>query len=166
MWNYFLFLRKMEEKLHISTLSWPQAEVYDKGKGRQTGQRFALKEGPLGSRSSSCRDPSPRRGESLRRTGKVLPVCLDAGQTAAYQNQKCMIREKGGKPVSGLLWSKALLGHAHRHAMTHPPGGERVCAVPGDFSSVRILTGPLCPLHLLPFAPSCLYFQWTSLCLL
>ena len=45
----------------------------------------------------------PRRGESLRRTGKVLPVCLDAGQTAAYQNQKCMIREKGGKPVSGLL---------------------------------------------------------------
>ena len=81
----------------------PKPEVHDKGKGRQTGQRFALKEGPPGSRSSSCRDPSPRRGESLRRTGKVFPVCLNAGQTAASQNRKCMIREKGGKPVSGLL---------------------------------------------------------------
>ena len=70
-----------------------------------------------------------------------------------------LIKGKGGKPQAGLLRRKALLGHAHRHAMTHPPGGERVCVVPGDFSSVKILAGPLCPLHLLPFAPSCLYFQ-------
>ena len=139
MWNYFLLLRKMEEKLHISTLSWPQAEVYDKGKGRQTGQRFALKEGPLGSRSSSCRDPSPRRGESLRRTGKVFPVCLNAGQTAGCQNRKCMIREKGSKPQPGLLWRKALLGHAHRHAMTHPPVGERARGAPARYSRCALM---------------------------
>ena len=143
MWNYFLFLRKMEEKLHISTLSWPQAEVYDKGKGRQTGQRFALKEGPLGSRSSSCRDPSPRRGESLRRTGKVFPVCLNAGQTAGCQNRTCMIRENGSKPQPGLLRRKALLGHAHRHAVTHPPGGERVWGAPARYSRCALMLARL-----------------------
>lgn len=50
----------------------PKPEVHDKGKGRQTGQRFALKEGPPGSCSSSCHDPSPRRGESLRRSRRFL----------------------------------------------------------------------------------------------
>ena len=50
----------------------PKPEVHDTGKGRQTGQRFAQKEGPPGSCSSSCHDPSPRRGESLRRSRRFL----------------------------------------------------------------------------------------------
>jgi len=81
----------------------------------------------------------PRRGESLRRTGKVFPVCLNAGQTAGCQNRKCMIREKGSKPQPGLLRRKALLGHAHRHAMTHPPDGERARGAPARYSRCALM---------------------------
>lgn len=41
-----------------------------------------------------------------------------------------LIKGKGGKPQAGLLRRKALLGHAHRHAMAHPPDGERARGAP------------------------------------
>lgn len=50
-----------------------------------------------------------------------------------------LIKGKGGKPQAGLLRRKALLGHAHLHAMNHPPDGERARGAPARYSRCALM---------------------------
>ena len=50
-----------------------------------------------------------------------------------------LIKGKGGKPQAGLLIRKALLGHAHLHAMAHTPDGERARGAPARYSRCALM---------------------------
>lgn len=50
-----------------------------------------------------------------------------------------LIKGKGGKPQAGLLRRKALLDHDHRHAVIHPPGGERARGAPARYSRCALM---------------------------